>query len=309
MSKFSIILPVYNEEELIQNTYTRLKTVMESIKGDYELIFINDGSTDNSSEVVKQICKNDSHVKLLDFSRNFGHQVAISAGIDHAEGDAAVILDADLQDPPEVIPHMIKKWEEGYEVIYGKRIKREGETAFKKVTAHIYYRLLKYITNFNIPVDSGDFRLIDKKVYGVIKSFHEKSRYIRGLISWIGFKQTYVEYVRGERTAGVSKFPLKKMLKFAIDGITSFSIRPLRLAMYLGFANSGLAFLYIFYALYQRFFNSRTVIGWTSLIAANAFFNGIILIILGIMGEYVGRIYEETKNRPLYILKDKVGIK
>lgn len=306
---YSVVIPAFNEEVIINETYIKLKKIMDSLNEEYELIFINDGSTDNTSNLIKGICIKDKHVKLLDFSRNFGHQIAISAGIDYAIGKAVVIIDADLQDPPEVIPEMVKKWKEGYEVIYGKRIKRKGETVFKKVTAYLFYRLLKYLTNYEIPADTGDFRLIDYKVCNALRSISEKSRFMRGIISWIGFKQTFVEYVREERKAGESKYPLKKMIRFALDGITSFSYRPLRLATYIGLFLSAIAFLYFFYAVYQYFFNIRTVQGWTSTIAATVLFDGIILVMLGIIGEYVGRIYEETKDRPLYILREKVGFK
>ncbi len=306
---YSVVVPAFNEEAIINEAYKKLTKVMDSINEEYELVFINDGSKDNTVNLIKEICTNDKRVKLLDFSRNFGHQIAISAGIDYASGQAVVIIDADLQDPPEVIPEMIKKWKEGYEVVYGKRIKRKGETIFKKVTAYVFYRLLKYLTNYEIPTDTGDFRLIDYKVCNALRSINEKSRFMRGIISWIGFKQMCVEYVREERKAGKSKYPVRKMIRFALDGITSFSYRPLRVATYLGLLLSAGAFLYFFYAVYQYFFNISTVQGWTSTIAATVLFDGIILVMLGIIGEYVGRIYEETKDRPLYILREKVGFK
>lgn len=306
-AKYSIIVPVYNEELVLSHTYERLAKVMNLVSGDYELIFINDGSSDNTDNIIKDLCKKDSRIKLLNFSRNFGHQIAISAGIDFASGDAAIIIDADLQDPPEVIPEMIKKWQEGYEVVHGKRIKRKGETLFKKITAFLFYRLLKNLTSFDIAVDAGDFRLIDKKVYETIKNMHEKSRYMRGLFSWVGYKQTFVEYVRDERFAGETKYPLRKMVQFALDAVTSFSYKPLRVASYIGFLLSCVSFLYLIVVIYQRLFTNTTITGWTSVIAVNLFFFGIVLIILGIIGEYIGRIYEESKDRPLYILRDKVG--
>ena len=307
MSKYSVVIPVFNEEMVINETYNRLKKVMDSTKEDYDLIFVNDGSVDSTANLIKQISAKDKKVKLLDFSRNFGHQIAISAGIDYAEGDAVAIIDADLQDPPEVILDMIKKWKEGYEVIYGKRIKRKGETLFKKITAYFFYRFLKNLTNYEIPLDTGDFRLIDKKVCNVMRQLTERSRFMRGLTSWVGFKQTYIEYVREERAAGETKYPLRKMVNFALDAIASFSYKPLRLGSYLGFAFSGVSFMYFLYVIYLRLFTNKTVIGWTSLAAVTLFSFGIVFIMLGIIGEYIGRIYEETKNRPLYILREKIG--
>ena len=309
MNKYSIIIPVFNEEIVIHETYNRLKKVMDSTKEDYELIFINDGSSDSTNSLIKEFCKRDNKIKFLDFSRNFGHQIAISAGLDYADGDAVVVIDADLQDPAEVILEMIKKWKEGYEVVYGKRIKRKGETLFKKITAHFFYRFLQNLTDYKIPLDTGDFRLIDKKVCAVMKTIGEKSRFMRGLTSWVGFKQICVDYSREERFAGETKYPLRKMINFALDAITSFSYKPLRLASYVGFIFSGISFIYLLRVIYLKVFTNQTIVGWTSLLAVNLFSFGILFIILGIIGEYVGRIYEETKNRPLYILRDKVGFK
>lgn len=307
MEKYSLIIPAYNEQKVILDSYKRLKKVMDLIGEEYELIFVSDGSTDGTETIIKSICSKDNHVKLINFSRNFGHQIAISAGLDHASGDAVIIIDADLQDPPEIIPEMIKKWKEGFEVVYGKRIRRKGETFFKKFSAYIFYRLLRSLTNTDIPVDTGDFRLVDKKVCNVIKQLREKNRFTRGLVSWVGFRQSCVEYIREERKAGKTKYPIRKMLHFAIDAITSFSNRPLRTSTYLGFTLSFLSFLYVIYAVYQKLFTTNTTLGWTSSIAINLFFNGVILVMLGIIGEYIGRIYEESKGRPLYILKEKVG--
>lgn len=280
---------------------------MNQTKQSYELIFVNDGSTDTTAAIIREFIAKDKNVKLIDLSRNFGHQIAISAGMDSASGDAIVIIDADLQDPPEVILQMIEKWKEGYEVVYGKRIKRKGESFFKNITAKLYYRLLKQMTSVDIPVDTGDFRLIDKKVREVFLTLTEKNRYVRGLISWAGFKQTAVEYVRDERFAGTTKYPLKKMIKFALDGITSFSNKPLKLAIYTGMALSALSFIYLLVVVIQKLFTYTTIIGWASIIAVNLFFNGIILMFLGIIGEYIGRIYEEAKNRPLYVIREKIG--
>lgn len=304
---YSVIVPMYNEEEVIEHTYKRLKSVMDTTGMPYELIFVNDGSKDRSAEMIRSFGTSDPNVRLIDFSRNFGHQIAISAGMDYAQGDAIVVIDADLQDPPEVILHMIDKWKEGYEVVYGRRLKRKGETLFKKLTALAFYRLLKSMTNVDIPLDTGDFRLIDRKVCDVLRSLKEKNRFVRGLISWIGFRQTSVEYVREERFAGETKYPLKKMISFALDGITSFSYKPLKIASYLGFLLSIGSFLYLLVVIFQRLFTQTTVPGWTTIVVLNLLFNGIILILLGVIGEYIGRIYDESKNRPLYIVREARG--
>lgn len=307
MTKYSLVIPVFNEEQVIKESYLRIKKAISAAGEDYELIYINDGSTDLTDSIIKSFCSNDSHVKLISFSRNFGHQIAISAGLDYASGDAVIVIDADLQDPPEVILEMIKKWKEGFDVVYGKRIERKGETLFKKFTAFAFYRLLKFLTREDLPVDSGDFRLIDKKVCNAIKELSEKSRYMRGLMSWIGFKQAFVTYKREERKAGKTKYPLRKMIHFAIDAITSFSYRPLRLASYLGIIFSIISFILITIVIYQKLFTNSTIVGWASIIAVTLFFNSLTLIILGIIGEYIGRIYEEAKGRPLYIVKNKIG--
>ncbi|MBC8061184.1 MAG: glycosyltransferase family 2 protein [Clostridiaceae bacterium] len=308
-ARYSIVVPVFNEEEVIGESYKRLKEVMDSTKEPYEIIFINDGSRDSTYEILNTISETNAQVKIIDFSRNFGHQVAISAGMDYASGSAVVVIDADLQDPPEVILRMIEKWKEGFDVVYGKRLKRNGETIFKKITARLYYRILKSMTNVDIPTDVGDFRLIDRKVCEVMKSLTEKSRYVRGLISWVGFKQTSVEYEREERFAGETKYPLVKMIGLAADGITSFSYKPLKLASYLGFIVSFFSFLFLLYVAYEKLFTNKTVQGWASLIAVCVLMNGVMFILLGIMGEYIGRIFEESKNRPLYIVKNELGFK
>jgi len=304
---YSIVVPVFNEEEVIAVTYERLKKVMDSTGRPYELLFVNDGSADSTAQILSKICQKDTHVKLINFSRNFGHQIAISAGMDNALGQAVVVIDADLQDPPEIILQMIEKWQEGYEVVYATRKERKGETLFKKWTAAMFYRLLRSITDVDIPVDTGDFRLIDRKVCNVMKNIKEKNRFVRGLVSWVGFRQTAVEYVREERFAGETKYPLRKMIKLSLDAITTFSYKPLKLATYLGFFFSSLSFLYLLFAIFERLFTPYTVPGWTSIMATVLFFNGIILTMLGIIGEYIGRIYDETKDRPLYIIGSKVG--
>jgi polyisoprenyl-phosphate glycosyltransferase len=301
---FSIVVPVFNEESVVLETYKRLKKVMDALNEPYEIIFINDGSRDKTAYMVNEISILDKNIKLIDFSRNFGHQIAVTAGMDFSLGKAVVVIDADLQDPPEVIPKMIEKWREGYDVVYGKRAERKGDTVFKKLTASIFYRLLRKMTDVDIPVDTGDFRLIDRKVCDALKSVNERNRYIRGLISWLGFRQTGVEFTRDKRFAGETKYPLRKMIKFAFDAITSFSYKPLKLASYAGVFTSILSFIYLLYVLYLRLFTDRTEVGWTSIVAVNLFFNGIILIILGIIGEYIGRIYDEAKGRPLYIVRE-----
>ncbi len=302
--KYSIIIPVYNEELVVRETYSRLKAVMDKADGSYELLFVNDGSQDKTIDILKELAVQDRHVKYLDFSRNFGHQIAITAGMDHATGSAIVVIDADLQDPPELILDMIEKWKEGYEIVYAKRTKRKGETFFKKQTAKIFYRLLRASTDIEIPLDTGDFRLLDRKVCDQLKGMKEQSRFVRGLVSWVGFKQTAIEYERDERLAGETKYPLKKMLKFSMDGITSFSYKPLKLASLLGVMLSAASSLAILIVLYQRLFTDTTIPGWSSLLLTMLFFNGVMLIMLGVIGEYIGRIYDEAKNRPLYILRD-----
>ena len=305
--RYSVVIPVYNEEEVVEESYKRLKGVMDSLGEGYELIFVNDGSRDNTPNILRELCEKDTRVKMLDFSRNFGHQIAITAGMDHSSGQAIIVIDADLQDPPEIIPKMIEAWRNGFDVVYGKRIKRKGETAFKKITALVFYRILNKLTSVNIPLDTGDFRLIDRKVNDVMKEMKERDRYVRGLVSWIGFKQTAIEYIREERWAGETKYPLKKMLKFALDAIISFSYKPLKIASYLGFILSIGSFAYLLVVLYQKLFTMNTVPGWASQTAINLFFHGITLLMLGIIGEYIGRIYEEAKNRPLYVIRERIG--
>ncbi|OIQ10018.1 glycosyltransferase family 2 protein [Neomoorella thermoacetica] len=303
--RYTIIIPVYNEEDVIRETYRRLTLVMQSLGEPYELLFVNDGSEDRTAEIIEVLAETDDSVRLLNFSRNFGHQIAITAGMDYARGDAIVIIDADLQDPPELIPRMIEKWQEGYEVVYARRVQRKGETLFKKWTASLFYRTLRMMTEVDIPLDTGDFRLIDRKVCDVMHGIREKSRFIRGLISWIGFRQAAIEYIREERFAGKTKYPLKKMLRLAIDGITSFSHKPLKLATYLGLALSLPSFAYLVFSLGLKIFTAGTISGGRWLITLLLLLNGVNFILLGILGEYIGRIYDETKDRPLYILRNK----
>lgn len=309
MVKYSVVIPVYNEALVIRETYKRLKRVMEQTDGAYELLFVNDGSKDETLDMLKELAVRDDTVKYLDFSRNFGHQIAITAGMDYASGEAIVIIDADLQDPPELILEMIEKWKEGYDVVYAKRTKRKGETFFKKVTAYAFYRLLQAATEIDIPLDTGDFRLIDRKVRDELVGMRERSRFVRGLVSWVGFKQTAIEYERDERFAGETKYPLKKMIRFSLDGITSFSYKPLKLASLLGFLLSFVSVVWMIAVLYLKLFTHSTVTGWSSLVMTVLFFNGVVLIMLGVIGEYIGRIYDEVKHRPLYILKESWGIR
>jgi polyisoprenyl-phosphate glycosyltransferase len=303
----SVVVPVYNEEAVIHESYSRLKVVLEGLNEPYELIFVNDGSRDATTAMIRRICNDDSTVRLIDFARNFGHQTAITAGMDYSTGDAIIVIDADLQDPPEVIPEMIAKWREGFDVVYGQRVQRKGETLFKRFTSAAFYRVLNKLTDVDIPVDTGDFRLIDRKVCDALKQVKERNRYIRGIISWLGFRQTGVEFIREKRFAGETKYPLKKMLRFAFDAITSFSYKPLKLATYAGVTVSLAGFAYLMVVLYQKLFTTSTVTGWASMMAVNLFFNGVVLLMLGIIGEYIGRIYDEAKGRPLYVIREELN--
>ncbi|MCL2004252.1 MAG: glycosyltransferase family 2 protein [Oscillospiraceae bacterium] len=305
--EYSVIVPLYNEEEVIEECYRRLSETMAGCGGTYELIFVNDGSRDRTMELARAIAAKDKCVKIISFSRNFGHQTAITAGMNLAAGAAVVVIDADLQDPPRVILDMIAKWKEGYEVVYGRRTKRKGETVFKKITAKLFYRTLNALTDVSIPVDTGDFRLLDRKAVEALKSLPERNRYVRGLVSWVGFRQTAVDYVRDERFAGETKYPLRKMLRFAADALTSFSYKPLKLSIFVGGLLSAASFVYLLVVLYLALFTEVTVAGWASLAAITLFFNGVVLIVLGIIGEYIGRIYDETKGRPLYIIGETAG--
>jgi glycosyltransferase involved in cell wall biosynthesis len=304
MEKISVIIPIYNEENNIAGLYTRLKEVVTKIDISYEFIFINDGSKDNSIILIKQVASIDSCIHYIDLSRNFGHQIAVSAGLDLCTGSAIVIIDADLQDPPELIAKMYAKMKEGYEVVYAKRRSRKGESLLKKYTARIFYRLLAGITAIPIPLDTGDFRIMDRKIVDVLKNMPEQQKFLRGQIAWIGFNQTYIEYDRDERHAGVTGYTYKKMVRFALDGITSFSNLPLKFATLSGFIVSGIAFVVMLYALYSRFILKDYVQGWTSLILSVMFIGGIQLIAIGIIGEYISRMSTNIRQRPLYIVKE-----
>ena len=308
MDLYSVVIPLYNEEEVVLECIRRVSGVLEDIDGDYEVIFVNDGSRDRTMELVQKECEKNRKLKVLSFSRNFGHQIAITAGMDHAQGDAVIVMDADLQDPPEVIKDLIAKYKEGYDVVYAVRSKRKGETFFKKFTSKIFYRFLRYMCSIDIPVDTGDFRLISRKVCNVMKSLTERNRYVRGLVSWVGFKQAAVEYVREERFAGETKYPLRKMLKLSMDGITSFSTKPLTMSKNLGFLTAAAGFIYMIVVVLKKFVFGRTVQGWASLAVLILLLGGIQLIMLGFIGEYIARIFDESKNRPLYIIEEKINI-
>ncbi|HKF52525.1 MAG TPA: glycosyltransferase family 2 protein [Candidatus Acidoferrales bacterium] len=304
----SVVVPCLNEQEVICDTHRRLTATLERAQLRFEIIYVDDGSTDSTSDLLRELQEQDSRVRVVRFSRNFGHQVAITAGLEHASGDAVAIIDADLQDPPEVILEFLQKWMEGYDVVYGVRSEREGETAFKRWTAKVFYRLIGKLSETPIPLDTGDFRLMDRKVVEALLSMPERDRFVRGMVSWLGFSQIAVPYRRAARAAGATKFSLFKMLRFATDGIVSFSISPLRVATWIGFAASGLAIVGIVLALLEQWFGVTGLVkGWTSTFIAVLFMGGVQLICLGIIGEYVGRVYGESKRRPLYVVAEKIG--
>lgn len=303
----SVVIPVYNEAEVIGEMYRRLTRVASVLPDlDYELVVVDDGSRDASYPALLAIAQADPRLRVLKLSRNFGHQTAITAGIDVARGDAVVIIDADLQDPPEVIPEMIARWREGFDVVYGVRAKRSGETMMKVATASVFYRMLDRMTNISIPVDAGDFRLMSRRAADQLRAMREKDRFVRGLISWIGFRQTSVVYQREARFAGKTKYPFGKMLKFAIDGLTSFSTAPLKLATWMGYLASAFAFVYLASVFVQKWLG-KTIEGWATIMVAMLFMGGVQLICLGIMGEYIGRIFTEAKQRPLYVVEEFVN--
>ena len=302
--ELSVIIPIYNEEENISLLHHRLTKVLNEMDSGYELIFVNDGSHDDSMELVQQLAKENAYVKYIDLSRNFGHQIAVMAGLDHAQGEASIIIDADLQDPPELIPEMVAKWKEGYEVVYAKRKSRKGESAMKKWTAKLFYRILRKLTDFDIPVDVGDFRIIDQKIVEVLRNMPERSKYLRGQIAWVGFNQTYVTYNREERHAGETGYSIKKMLDLAMNAVTGFSEAPLRLVTYMGIMVTVFSLLTMMYTLISRLLTDSYVEGWASLMVSILFLGGVQMIAIGILGEYIGRIYRDIRQRPLYIVKD-----
>ena len=303
---YSVVAPVYNESATLPHFYQRVTAVMGELADPYELILVDDGSRDNSLEAMRCLRAEDQRVKVLSFSRNFGHQIAISAGIDAAKGDAVIVIDSDLQDPPEVITELVAAWKSGYEVVYAVRTGRKGETRFKLATAKLFYRLLSRIAAVDIPHDTGDFRLMDRRAALAMRGLREHHRFMRGLSSWIGYRQTGVPYVREERYAGNTSYPFRKMLKLAIDAMTSFSYLPLQLATTFGFSIAGLSVLGIILTIILRLAN-RTVAGQATTLVAVLFLGGIQLIFLGVIGEYLGRIYDEVKGRPLYLIREALG--
>jgi dolichol-phosphate mannosyltransferase len=306
----SVIIPCYDEEAVIAETYARVKKVLtESGYKKHEVLFIDDGSRDRTLDILRGLAAKDNSARVLGFSRNFGHQAAVCAGINHCRGDVAIIIDADLQDPPEIIPDMVRMHrEEGYNVVYGVREKRKGESFFKRSTAKIFYRVLASLSDVSIPLDTGDFRLIDRAVIDEFKRLSEKNKYIRGLISWIGFKQGPIMYSRDARLAGETKYPFKKMLRFAITGLLYFSRKPLKLAITTGFACIAVGLLMLAYVFISRFYPAiGSVKGWTSTLIIIIFFSGVQLMTVGVMGEYIGSIFDEVKNRPEYIIRERLN--
>lgn len=306
----SIVVPCYNEEEVIGATIDRLTRMVADLPNfDFEIIFVDDGSKDQTLSILRSAADDACCIRVLSFARNFGHQIAVTAGIDASRGDAVILIDADLQDPPEVIGEMLEKWQEGYDVVYGVRRSREGESAFKLRTARSFYRLLNRLSEVAIPLDTGDFRLMDRKVVDVLRNMPERHRFVRGMVAWVGHRQLALPYDRRKRMAGVSKYPLRKMLRFATDGILSFSSKPLQASTNMGLLAAALSLLGIAYAIMMRVLTSTWVEGWTALMIAVLFIGGVQLISIGIIGEYVGRIYEEVKGRPLYIVRERIGFK
>jgi polyisoprenyl-phosphate glycosyltransferase len=305
--RYSIIAPCYNEEGNLHELYHRISEVMDRAGEPWELILINDGSVDRTPEIMRELHAMDPRVHYIDFARNFGHQLAVTAGMDYAQGEAVVLIDADLQDPPELILEMIQKWKEGYQVVYAVRSERKGETWFKLFTAKLFYRLIYRITDVNIPLDTGDFRLMDRRVIETLRHMRERHRFIRGMTSWVGFRQTGVQYVRQERFTGQTSYPLRRMVKFASDAITGFSYFPLQLATYLGFIVAALGGLFILVVIAARLSGNQTFEGQATTLVMVLFLGGVQLISLGIIGEYLGRIYDEVKGRPLYVVNEAVG--
>lgn len=305
-SSISVVVPCYNEEDVLPELIKRLTATFSVLGIPYEFVLVDDGSKDRTWEMLCSYQANDSHLKIIRLSRNHGHQLALTCGLDHAAGDVVLIIDADLQDPPELIHEMLAKWKEGYDVVYGKRLARKGEGILKRGFAFLFYRLFKKLTGFELPSDTGDFRLMDKCALAAFLKMRERHRFIRGMVSWVGFHQTPVYYDRPERFAGVTKYPFRKSFFLAIDAITSFSYAPLRLASYLGVLFSFLAFVYIFIILWLKY-AGQNLPGYTSIMAAVLLLGGVQLIVLGIMGEYVGRIFEQGQNRPIYLVDEVRG--
>lgn len=311
MKKISIIIPAYNEEEVAQECYNRLEEVLNMLNNyENEIIFINDGSKDKTLEILTKLANQNENVKIVSFSRNFGHQAAVTAGLKYVTGDVILIIDADLQDPPELLPEMLKLWEEGNEVIYGERKTREGESRFKLFTAKMFYKTLNALSDVEIPKNTGDFRLVDRKVVDTINSLPEHNKFLRGLFSWVGYRQYAFKYERKERFAGKTKYPLKKMLKLAADGIIGFSTKPLKILGGLGFISIIISFIILIYSLLSFAFEWNNLeAGWTSIMVSITFFAGVQLLSIWVLSEYIGRIYDETKNRPQYIVDKTINIK
>lgn len=304
----SIVIPVFNESGTIPELHRRLGEAMGKVREQYEIIFVNDGSRDGSGETLKRIAAADGCTKMIDLARNFGHQVAISAGIDFARGDAVILMDGDLQDPPELLPDLIARWKEGYEVVYTvKRSRKEG--ALKRFAFHAFYRLMQRFSSIPVPMEAGNFSLLDHKVMTVLRAMPERNRYIAGMRAWAGFRQTGIEFDRGARFAGKPQMTLVRLLNLAFDGIFSFSNAPLRLATYVGVVTAVMSFLVMLWVLYEKLFTTKATPGWASPVVSILFIGGLILLTLGIIGEYLGRIYDEVKHRPLYVIRDKVGFK
>jgi polyisoprenyl-phosphate glycosyltransferase len=304
---FSLVLPVMNEEALLPELHRRLSRVADELEGETEMIFVDDASDDRSREVLLELRRRDPRVKLAFLSRNFGHQLALTAGLDLAAGDAVVIMDSDLQDPPELIPKLAARWRDGYDVVYAVRSHREGESGFKVRSAHLFYRLMNRLSEVDLPLDAGDFRLIDRRVADTVRGMREPDRYLRGMFAWVGFRQTGVEYAREARAAGDTKYSLTRMLRFATDGLISFSTAPLRLALGLGFLISFVAFVAGVTFIVLKLAGAYTFPGWTSVAVMLAFFTGVQLLVLGAIGQYVGRIYQQGKHRPLYLVSEAHG--
>jgi dolichol-phosphate mannosyltransferase len=303
----SIVAPNYNEKETVRLFYQRVREVMDRLGEPWELVYVDDGSSDGSTDVIRRLGEQDPHVRPVIFARNFGHQIAVTAGLDYSRGQAVVIMDSDLQDPPEVLPDLVEKWREGYEVVYATRAEREGESWFKLFTAKLFYRLIYRITDVDLPLDTGDFRLMDRKVVDVLNQMRERHRFLRGMSVWVGFRQIGVPYKRAARLAGETKYPLRKMLKFASDAITGFSYFPLQLATYLGFFAAGISILAIPGVIIARLAGAQAFLGQATTLIAVLFLGGVQLISLGILGEYIGRLYDEAKGRPLYIVSEEPG--
>jgi len=301
---FTVVAPVFNEKGSLMEFYRRVHDVMESTGEGWELVLVDDGSQDGSTEIIRQLAVDDGHVRPVIFARNFGHQIAVTAGLDYSRGKAVTIIDSDLQDPPEVILDLIAKWREGYEVVFAVRAEREGETAFKLWTASLFYRLIDKITDVRIPMDTGDFRLMDRRVVDVMNRMREHHRFLRGMSAWVGFKQVGVPYKRLARFAGSTKYPFRKMLKLALTAITGFSYLPLQIATFLGFIAAGLSLVAALVVLILRATTGEVFLGQASTLIAVLFLGGVQLISLGILGEYIGRIYDEVKGRPLYIVRE-----